>query len=491
MSHTTHTNEEFSQVLTALLQERKKVQELEQQISTLQEGRESDESNEKIKSMFLMLKKKYAQALHALNDKEKKLHELERIQSQYDTLKAAYTQNSKKAEIAEEEALSLRQQHTTLVTHLREAQENTARIQKELDQTTHRLQQWDHVRDVLEKENQELKSLRDEYEFLKVQAAASQLKADELAEKLSGSHEQGATIESLEEERDRLAEALAEHLKRADQLDKVGIFLRERNQEAQNEINALKETLVNLEKDKASLAQELKNAHEQNILHNQQRQGLENELKEMRDQLQTMQSLAAALQVQIDASSLKLQEAEQIKAKNEILITEKEQLVKELQEQKSALEERDARIKIAQQHLAKKVKETNSLLDRAEEQKAKIFELQSTIESHKHKIAEMQHTLDTQIQQEKRIEENLLDSLKTAEIQARRWEEKYFLMSDKWQQAEAYGRELKGLEEKFNQVQAVFASLGNIVNSVPPTSKPVQHEVQKPLRHGLEDDALF
>ncbi len=431
MSHTTHTNEEFSQVLTALLQERKKVQELEGHLLTLQEGRESDEGNEKIKSMFLMLKKKYAQALHALNDKEKRLHDLERIQSQYDELKTVYTQTAKKAEIAEEESLSLRQQHTTLVSHLNEAQQNSKRIQDQLDQTFGRLQESDLLRDAFEKENQELKSLQNEYKFLKVQAEASQLKADELTKKLSGSFEQEATIESLREERDKLANDLTENLKKTEELDKVIFSLNERIQESE---------------------------------------GLASELHALRQ---------------------KFHEAEQLKATHEAAILDKDQINKELQELKAALEERDARIKIAQQHLAKKVKETNQLLDKVEEQKLRISDLQSNLETHKHKISEMQHTLDMQIQQEKRIEENLLDSLKTAEIQARRWEEKYFLMSDKWQQSEAYGRDLKGLEEKFNQVQAVLASLGNIMSSVPVIQKPTKQEFQKPLSHGLDEDALF
>lgn len=486
MSHTTHTNEEFSQVLTALLQERKKVQDLEEQLLTLQESRESEEGGE-AKSMFLMLKKKYAQALHALNDKEKRLHDLEKIQTQYDALKNSHTQIAKKAEIAEEESQSLRQQHHTLVAHLREAQENAARIQIELDQTEERLQGSDHMRDMLEKENQELKSLRDEYEFLKVQAEASQLKADELAEKLSGSHEQGATIESLREERDKLAEALTENLKRAEQLDQVVIFLRERNQEAQAEINQLKEAQTSNSDEITSLRQELKSSREEAAVDKEQKQTAENELKNLQVQCDSLKAQAVAIQAQLDAALLKQQESEQWKLKHDQALKEKEQIGKELQELKNALEEREARIKIAQQHLAKKVKETNLLLDRVEEQKVKNGELQGHLDTARHKIAEMQHTLDLQVQQEKRIEENLLDSLKTAEVQARRWEEKYFLMSEKWQQAEAYNRDLKGLEEKFNQVQAVFASLGNIINM---NSSPKIEVPKLSLRHGVEEDAF-
>lgn len=363
----------------ALFEEKKRVQDLEERVAAF-EKKEAEDGNEKIKSMFLNLKKKYAQALHALNDKEKKCHDFEKVASQLEAIKLDTQTAKKQLQMTDEECVSLRQQQVTLKKLLQEAQNQTAITQEELHETANQLQASDHMREAFETENQELKTLREEFEFIKIQAEASQLKANELAAKLDDN----------------------------------------------------------------------------------------DEFKELQAQCEMLKKLAADLQAQAESAQQVKTELGDLQAKFETLLVEHQQQTKELHDLKTEKGEKDSRMRVAQHHLAKKVKETALLSEKIEDQKIQLHTINSAMEGYKTKINDMQSVLDSQMQQEKRIEENLLDSLKTSEIQARRWEEKYFQMCDKWQETESSNKELKSLEEKFHQMQALLGSFANILGDASP-----------------------
>lgn len=465
-----HTTEEFSKVLAALFEEKKKVEELEERLKASNERQRADEGNEKLKSMFITLKKKYAQALHALNEKEKKCHDFDRVSKQLEALKASTIQIQKKVDLSDEECLSLREQQETLKNLLQESQSTSTKLQKELDSVLQKLQATDHIRGELESENQELKALKEEFEFLKVQAQASQLKADELSQ-IANDKDQGAFIK-LQEENEKLLEQVADSSRRSEQLDRVIAFLRERSQESHLELEQIKEEYQGLVTSKELLQKQcdelqasikqLKHALEQEKTEKEQ---LVLELKEAKNQLETFKQDHDLLQQKANHLTQTEQELATWRSKFDILVLEKQNLAKELLDLQSEKDENDARVKLAQQHLAKKVKETALLSEKLEEQKIQLNQLSNQYESAKNRISEMQLTLEMQTQQEKRIEENLLDSLKSAEMQTRRWEEKYFQMCDKWQESEAQNKELKQLEEKVHQMQTLIASFNNILSS--------------------------
>jgi chromosome segregation ATPase len=157
---------------------------------------------------------------------------------------------------------------------------------------------------------------------------------------------------------------------------------------------------------------------------------------------------------------IQLQElAEQL----QLLHQEKQTLEVERDQVKTLLEECETRLKIAQQHLAKKVKEAALLSEKVEEQQGNLADLLQTVEHQKTQIAQLQASVDIYQRQEKRLQEQLHDALKGSESQVSKWEEKYFRMYDKWQESENKIRELKKFEEKHLQMQSLLANLGNFM----------------------------
>src|SRR5262249_213587 len=127
------------------------------------------------------------------------------------------------------------------------------------------------------------------------------------------------------------------------------------------------------------------------------------------------------------------------------------------------LSELEGEVRKAQQHLAKKVKELTLLEDKQEHQNHIHAELQKNIAQSNVRIAELQTALDLQIQQQKRLEEQLQESLKAAETQQNKWEQKFFALYEKWQAGDVRIKELEKLEEKHKQLQSLLSNLGSIM----------------------------
>lgn len=144
---------------------------------------------------------------------------------------------------------------------------------------------------------------------------------------------------------------------------------------------------------------------------------------------------------------------------------EKEQMVQEIHQLRSLLEENEIRLKMAQQHLAKKVKEVAILTEKTEEQQSSLVEHQQMLETARTQLSHLQTNMELYQKQEKRLQEQLHEALKSTENQVSKWEEKYFRMYDKWQESEERIRELKKFEEKHLQMQSLLANLGNFMGS--------------------------
>ncbi len=171
--------------------------------------------------------------------------------------------------------------------------------------------------------------------------------------------------------------------------------------------------------------------------------------------LAELESIAKHQAIQLHELAEQLQSLQQEKQALEI---ESEQL-------RTLLEESETRLKVAQQHLAKKVKETALLTEKVEEQQINLTDFLQNIEQQKTQMAQLQASVELYQRQEKRLQEQLHDALKGTESQITKWEEKYFRMYDKWQESENKIRELKKFEEKHLQMQSLLANLGNFMGS--------------------------
>lgn len=182
-----------------------------------------------------------------------------------------------------------------------------------------------------------------------------------------------------------------------------------------------------------------------------------------------------------EASSKQEEQINSFTQELQIVQEERKNLEAERDQIKISLDEGETRLKVAQQHLAKKVKESALLNERVDEQQNNLTEMAQTLEQQKTQIVQLQANVDLYQRQEKRLQEQLHDALKGTESQVAKWEEKYFRMYDKWQDTENKIRELKKFEEKHHQMQHLLANLGNFMGGsfIPATGAP--QSVQEPI----------
>lgn len=173
-------------------------------------------------------------------------------------------------------------------------------------------------------------------------------------------------------------------------------------------------------------------------------------------------------------------------------------------------QDHEANLRAAQSHLAKKLREAAIL---EEQNQALLNEKESyekALEAVQEKLAEMKADSDAELAQAVIKERQYQEELKSSELQAEKWEKKFFQMQEKWQESEIRIRELKKLEERFLKLQHMFTHLGSVLTpevkelpsfDIPPPAKTftemeiVPKEIQSSLfeapKHSRYKETLF
>jgi chromosome segregation ATPase len=304
-----------------------------------------------------------------------------------------------------------------------------------------------------------------------------------------------------------LKQELADAHQHSDQLERVIHFLRERQEEIRLENNQFQEEFKQLREAVAELTEKYKaSSHEKEQLEQLLQQekvfrqeGIE-EVKALHLQFESLKSTLSRNDQELDKYKAQLKESEKaldlLKAEKEVLQKtleqaqllqrEKELLEESLKKVQASHEEVESRFKVAQQHLAKKVKENADLSQKLQDKEAYIPELQSALHQMQNKNAELQKALDVQSAQEKRLQDQLQEAFRSAESLVEKWEDKYFRIAEKWQESESRIRELTKLEERYNQLQSLLLNMGTVVGAplVHPSEKPA---IPPPVIRDLSD----
>lgn len=256
----------------------------------------------------------------------------------------------------------------------------------------------------------------------------------------------------------QLQNALSEAQLHNKQLDRVIKFLRERAEESHLEAKQLRTEFQQQQDNLAFLTKKLSEANESNQSLTFNLQAEQKNSKELQNQKNT--------------------EIENLNNQIAKLQEETKNIENDLNAFKNSCEDKDTALKIAQQHLAKKMKEAAILSEKNEEQRVTILEFQHNLSEAKSKLSNTQHSLDLQLQHEKHLQEQLQERLHNAETQIKKWEEKYFQMYEKWQEADAVSKSLRNMEEKYNQMQALLGNLGTLL-ATPHASTPIPQQILK------------
>jgi chromosome segregation ATPase len=319
----------------------------------------------------------------------------------------------------------------------------------------------------------EKKDLQDELEAITAQFESLRQRVQESHLKLEAqkrfSSELQMESQKVSEERDHLLKQLAEKTRSIESFDQEIDLIKQTLMRAMREAKDIEVRYQECVSEKVSAVN--KSNQLQNLIERQRE-----DLAKLRDEiLQVNQRLEGTLKLK-EEKEVQLQKAQDLLIQREHELESCEQNIHQLTQFKiaieddlkqaqEAIEDREQRLKLAQQHLAKKVKETTQLNEAVEEQKLQIQELSTQLNHAKDKISEVQCNTEMLLQQEKKIQEQLAESLKLAESQSSKWEAKYFNMHEKWQELEARNRELRSLEEKYNQMQTLLSGLGNFIAS--------------------------
>lgn len=456
--------------------------------------------------------------LEAALDKEKGYSK--QVEKEKDDLNAALGEQQSHAEQLERVIQFLRERSeeahleaNQLKEEFQASQDTISSLRKEIDVLQEKLH---NVHNNLGKEQEdktgaqdELQAIQSQFEYLRKKAHDYHNEAESHARALN---EANGRIQALEKEKARLEIVLAQKHKGFEELEKdvslikqslvkglreakdiesryletvnekVAILaklnqLQQHIDKQRDEIASLKNQLAH----SSSREQALKKSFDDQILAQEGARKIElqtvekrhtQEIKDLQDKLHKLErQLEEALRAETDKLQLE-NRLQNIKAQHNdasrqisLLEEDKRKLQESLRSAQNLGDEKDSQLHEAQQHLAKKVRENSTLNDRLEEYKSQLDDFQNTYTQLKTKNAELETRLEIQIQQEKRLQDHLQETLKNSEAQLQKWEEKYFQTYEKFQAHEARIRELEKVEEKHHQLQALFSNLGSVLGT--------------------------
>ncbi len=405
MAANTYTEEEFKKVLKTLFAEKKRVKELQKRL---------DEKG---------IYKKFQTKLSDIHKHS--------ITDEYATLKNAYAEKEKE----------------------------NADLKSKLDK----------VRPAIKKMVEELKAAR-----LKSQESeCDEVSKEQLVKALE---ELERTKAQVEAERSHLVERMAETLSTVQRQSEIIKELQEGLFETQKQYEGQIESLKGeFEKENSDLKVSLALAYEE--------VERKNAIAEKGDYL-SLQQAVEEISAERDHAVQRLEENEKIIEKSyakmrelsarhaEMLSTvdEKLQLEKELaaaytslQNTKLVCEEREAEIRKAQHHLAKKVKETTIMRDLSDRQNAQIAELKSQIAKQHNELEQIHNNLNMRQVHEEKMHIMAKERAQSAEALAKEWQEKFLSLQQEWQDEKAELVELRQLREEYGEMAATVASLKNIL----------------------------
>lgn len=428
---------------------------------------------------------------------------------------------------------ALKQQNSAMRELLDRTHSENNRYKQRLEQLAHALQERDKRIAELQLFEYRLKKTNEKTQDLETQVAGSK-----------------DAIQSIQEEKSNLQNALTDSQQHAKQLERVIQFLRERAETGRLELRQIQTELVTTQKASNLISQKSeeksaetafleyavqfeKNKHEETLselraiqqqwgqlqksVRNAQQQATQtnlliNSLRNEKQYLETallakedafapvknelsilqkkyhalQQSYKTAVDINLSATlrSIQLkQEIQSQEAEIEELYTQRQSLRQEISALKDALRhneaclndvksinaDREAEIRLAQQYLAKRVKEATLLSEKNDLLSQQLAEMRKETTSHQSKAMDLQLTLEKQLQNERQLQEQFSESLKLTETKVGHWESKYLQAYEKWQETEAKNNALRALEEKQNQMQALLLNLSALSGSVSST----------------------
>lgn len=467
---------------------------------------EGVENTAKLKMLVQSLKKKYGESVghaytldakcrelstenstlkqtqNALSQKfNEVLLELHSLQEDQKKLTREHAHYSSRASDSEHEVKALREQHQQLLQMLHLHEDEAKKATDELQAVKLKETQLERVIQFLRKRSeegqlemnqltQELSHAQEQHQILSDELAKSlrqvQTLKDEMASKEATHQEEKDELIALTEQLKHLSSAFKE---KSDEAEIVGKSL----SDIQKELFDQKERYETLSKEHAFLKQSMMRSVEEikeELLAKESVHQKEIELLKEREKAEKerYEDEIKALSAQIEKYKLQEEETQEARAMKETFLKERHELnhqMDELRSNHNALmadkSEVEQRFKTAQQHLAKKVRETALAQERIEGEKIKSLDLQNQLNHAQIKISELKNSLDMEIEHQKRAMARETELLKNSEREAEELEKRYFQTYEQLKAAETEIRELKRVEEKWREAEKLFSNMAH------------------------------
>jgi len=367
------------------------------------------------------------------------------------------------------------------------SEEEKKNKQNQLSGSESQVQRIEQLMKVInERERRIVELQRYEFSFKKVSDINQQYEKEAASQKLM-IQELKAKYETLEAAHNESSahsiqlERAVEHLRgRYEEAKLEAKNLEQDFQEAQTQIEEMKQTLVrglkeakdikqyyqNLANEKSAAIQKTFYMQEHVKELNEEIKKKDKSLEEFREKMHRMELDKLEFEKKIEAEREKHKNYEwEIQEQEESLFSFAEQ-IKTMQAKLKTAEEscilKDASVIEAQQQFAKKAREVAKLSEINEEQAGLIAKLQNEVMEAKIKTDEAHGTLESKTEQFKAMQHQITVA-----------EQKYFQVQEKLLEIESQNRELRKIEEKHQQTQALLASLGAVVGSPIGLTQPI------------------
>ncbi|CCB87494.1 putative uncharacterized protein [Parachlamydia acanthamoebae UV-7] len=529
LSKKTYTEEEIQSLLEDLSLQKQRVYDLEQARPSLDQDEESNAS--KLKNLLslqqlvikyeneqLEIQQKLELALQQLEHYDESFALLEEENSQLKQLQKAHAQKDKNGV---EERLAVSHKHAEqldrvihfLRERLEEANLEAQQLKEDYQKSQEYIQEFSHEKEqfkiLLSEEQQtkaealeEVSALRDQFSTLKNRV----LEAEKQAQQIQTLHSENVQKNRLENELNQSFQQNLRELKEKENLLQEALTEKnhavQRAHQIQQDLDkhkdlarTLREEVAEIHRVKTELEANYQKEMQCSLQLKAQRKEIDAKLIQLQEELVELQShvdqatlahLAVKSQLELSQELLKEKniQFENVQQLVETQANEKQRDKELLTLAQAHMQELEAGLQTAELHLAKKVKEISLCQERYEEQKLNLHEMEKIHLHYEEKIVELQQKVDSHKEVESHLEE-----------QAKKWEQQYHQMHEKWQKAETRNDELKAIEMKHNQMQTILKNMEALIGSplLPPsvTEKNIplsfSHESQETVQPSLFD----
>lgn len=178
--------------------------------------------------------------------------------------------------------------------------------------------------------------------------------------------------------------------------------------------------------------------------------------EELETARRTIQEHEQALRQFAAQSVQRGQKIEGLVTQLEALERDKQKLEEGYTRTRRTLEEREQDIKVAQQHLAKKVKEVSRLTEHQEETDRKADRLQKELQDCQNQLELTRGELGKLQRREKQLQDQLHEQANAMEARSARWEAEHHKLMEQVKRAEIDTKKLRETEDKLHHVRALL-----------------------------------